>query len=120
MTKQEQIESVLRELKSATADIQGLAVISPDGMMMVNMLGSGDGDTGAAMGAAIGSLGGRVTDTLQLGVFEELTIRGDQANILLFDISGLAYLMVKITVNSHLGLVLLEARQAKEKLKSIF
>ena len=119
-TKQERIEAILNELKTATADIQGLAVISPDGMMIVNMLGSGDGDTGAAMGAAVGSLGSRVTDTLKLGGFEELTIRGDKASLLLFDAGGTAYLMLKIAVNSNLGLVLLEAREAKAKLSEIF
>ena len=119
-TKQERIEAILNELKTATVDIQGLAIISPDGMMIVNMLGDGDGDTAAAMGAAVGSLGSRVTETLKLGGFEELTVRGDKASLLLFDLDGSAYLMLKIAVNSNLGLVLLEAREAREKLASIF
>ncbi len=119
-TKQEKIEVILNELKTATADIQGLAIVSPDGMMIVNMLGAGDGDTGAAMGAAVGSLGSRVTETLRLGGFEEITIRGDKASLLLFDLEGSAYLMLKIAVNSNLGLVLLEAREAREKLTAIF
>jgi predicted regulator of Ras-like GTPase activity (Roadblock/LC7/MglB family) len=119
-TKQEKIEIILNELKTATADIQGLAILSPDGMMIVNMLGSGDGDAGAAMGAAVGSLGNRVTETLKLGGFEEITIRGDKASLLLFDLDGSAYLMLKIAVNSNLGLVLLEAREAKGKLASVF
>ncbi len=119
-TKQERIEAVLNELKTATVDIQGLAILSPDGMMIVNMLGDGDGDTGAAMGAAVGSLGTRVTDTLKLGTFEELTIRGQNSSLLLFDIESSAYLMLKIAANSNLGLVLLEAREAKGKLAAIF
>ena len=119
-TKQERIEAILNELKTATVDIQGLAILSPDGMMIVNMLGDGDGDAGAAMGAAVGSLGGRVTETLKLGGFEELTVRGDKASLLLFDLDGSAYLMLKIAANSNLGLVLLEAREAREKLASIF
>lgn len=119
-TKQEKIELVLNALKTATADIQGLAMISPDGMMIVNMLGAGDGDTGAAMGAAVGSLGSRVTETLKLGGFEELTIRGQNSSLLLFDIETSAYLILKIAANSNLGLVLLEAREAKGKLAAIF
>ncbi len=119
-TKQERIEAVLNELKTATVDIQGLAMLSPDGMMIVNMLGDGDGDTGAAMGAAVGSLGSRVTETLKLGTFEELTIRGQNSSLLLFDIESNAYLMLKIAANSNLGLVLLEAREAKGKLATIF
>lgn len=119
-TKQEKIELVLNALKTATADIQGLAMISPDGMMIVNMLGAGDGDTGAAMGAAVGSLGSRVTEALKLGGFEELTIRGQNSSLLLFDIETNAYLILKIAANSNLGLVLLEAREAKGKLAAIF
>jgi len=40
-TKQDKINAVLNELKMATSDIQGLAVISPDGMMIADQLGGG-------------------------------------------------------------------------------
>lgn len=118
-TKQEMIDLVLNELKTATADIQGLGVISPDGMMIANMLGSDQGDAAAAMGAALGSLGKRVTETLKSGDFQEVSIRGANASILLFDIEHRASLILKISTNANLGLVLLEARQAQIKLASI-
>lgn len=120
-TKQEMINAVLDELDMATADIQGMAVISPDGMMIANKLGggSGEGDAAAAMGAALGSLGKRVTETLKVGGFQELNIRGANSGILLFDIESRASLILKVAGEANLGLVLLEARQATEKLGTI-
>jgi len=118
-TKQEMIDAVLDELKTATADIQGMAVISPDGMMIANKLGGDQGDTAAAMGAALGSLGKRVTETLKVGDFQEINIRGANAGILLFDIEHRALLLLKVASSANLGLVLLEARQAQEKLVNI-
>jgi len=118
-SKQEMINAVLDELRAATADIQGLAVVSPDGMMIADELGGTQGDAAAAMGAAMGSLGRRVADTLKVGDLLEINIRGSKANILLFDIEGRASLLLQVSVNANLGLVLLEARQAQQKLGTI-
>jgi len=118
-SKEKMINAVLDELKSATTDIQGIAVISPDGMMIANQLGSDQGDTAAAMGAALGSLGKRVAETLSVGDFQEINIRGADAGILLFGIEQRASLILKVAGGANLGLVLLEARQAKQKLAAI-
>ncbi len=118
-TKQDRINAVLDELSMATSDIQGLAVISPDGMMIADKLGSDQGDAAAAMGAALGSLSKRVTDTLQVGDFQEVNIRGAKAGILLFDIEHRASLIVTVSQRANLGLVFLEARQAQQQLGQI-
>jgi len=118
-SKQEMIEAVLQELKSATTDIQGMAVISPDGMMIANQLGGNQGDAAAAMGAALASLGRRVAETLVVGDFQEINIRGMDAGILLFGIEHRAALILKVISGANLGLVLLEARQAQKKLATI-
>jgi len=118
-TKQEMINAVLDELKMATADIQGMAVISPDGLMIADKLGESQGEAAAAMGAALGSLGKRVTETLKVGNFQEINIRGANAGILLFDLEHRASLILKIAGEANLGLVLLEARQATQKLAQI-
>jgi len=118
-TKQERIDAVLNELKTATTDIQGIAVISPDGMMIANKLSGDQGDAAAAMGAAMGSLGKRVADTLKVGDLHEINIRGTNASILVFDIEHRAALLLQVIANANLGLVLLEARQAQEQLSSI-
>jgi len=118
-TKQEKINAVLDELNRATSDIQGVGVISPDGMMIANMLGGDQGDAAAAMGAALGSLAKRVTDTLKVGDFQEVNIRGTNAGILLFDIENRASLLVKVGSGANLGLVFLEARQAQAQLGQI-
>ncbi len=53
-TKQDKINAVLNELKMATSDIQGLAVISPDGMMIADQLGGGAGRCGSGDGGCAG------------------------------------------------------------------
>ncbi|PIP02103.1 MAG: hypothetical protein COW18_07715 [Zetaproteobacteria bacterium CG12_big_fil_rev_8_21_14_0_65_54_13] len=118
-TKQERINTVLNDLKMATSDIQGVGVISPDGMMIADQLGGNQGDATAAMGAALGSLAKRVTTTLKVGDFQEVNIRGTNAGILLFDIEGRAALILTVAKAANLGLVLLEARQAQAQLAQI-
>ena len=118
-TKQERINAVLDELKMATSDIQGSGVISPDGMMIANKLDGDQGDAAAAMGAALASLSKRVSDTLKVGDFQEVNIRGANAGILLFDIEHRASLIVKVSKGANLGLVFLEARQAQNQLGQI-
>jgi predicted regulator of Ras-like GTPase activity (Roadblock/LC7/MglB family) len=118
-TKQEKINAVLDELRRATSDIQGLGVISPDGMMIADKLGGNQGDAAAAMGAALGSLAKRVTDTLKVGDFQEVNIRGVNAGILLFDIEHRAAMIVTVSSGANLGLVFLEARQAQNQLAQI-
>ncbi len=118
-TKQDRINAILNELKLATSDIQGLAVISPDGMMIADHLGGDQGDAAAAMGAALGSLAKRVTDTLNVGDFQEVNIRGAKAGILLFDIEHRASLIVTVSEWANLGLVFLEARQAQNQLAQL-
>lgn len=114
-TKQEMIDAVLTDLKSATTDIEGMAVISPDGMMIADKLGGESGEAAAAMG----SLGKRVADTLKVGDLQEINIRGANANILVFDVEHRAALLLRVVANANLGLVLMEARQAQEKLATI-
>jgi len=118
-TKQDKINTVLDELKMATSDIHGTGVISPDGMMIADQLGGDQGDAAAAMGAAVGSLAKRVTDTLKVGDFQEVTIRGSKASILLFDIEHRASLIVTVAQRANLGLVFLEARVAQQQLGQI-
>ena len=118
-TKQDRINSVLDELKMATSDIQGVGVLSPDGMMIADKLGGTQGDAAAAMGAALGSLAKRVTDTLKVGDFQEVNIRGSNAGILLFDIEHRASMIVTVSQGANLGLVFLEAREAQSKLGQI-
>jgi len=118
-TKQERINTVLNDLKMATSDIQGVGVISPDGMMIADQLGGNQGDATAAMGAALGSLAKRVTTTLKVGDFQEVNIRGTNAGILLFDIENRAALIITVSKGANLGLVLLEARQAQAQLGQI-
>jgi len=118
-TKQDRLNAVLNELKMATSDIKGAGIISPDGMMIANQLDSTQGDAAAAMGAAVASLAKRVTDTLKVGDFQEVNIRGANAGILLFDIEHRAALIVIVNQGANLGLVLLEARQAQSQLAQI-
>ena len=118
-TKQDKLNAILNELKMATSDINGAGIISPDGMMIADQLGGDQADAAAAMGAAVGSLAKRVTDTLKVGDFQEVSIRGANASILLFDIEHRASLIISVAQRANLGLVLLEARQAQSQLAQI-
>ncbi|MDX8377937.1 MAG: roadblock/LC7 domain-containing protein [Mariprofundales bacterium] len=118
-SRKEQIDEVLNDLMGTTTDIQGVSVITPDGMMIANMLSKERGDAAAAMGAAMSSLGNRVAETLKVGRLQEINIRGTNAHILVFDIAQRAALLLQVAANANLGLVLLEARYAQQRLSGI-
>lgn len=121
-TKQEIIDGLLRRLQTTSSDIEGLAIVTPDGMMIANHLTAVervDADATAAMGAAMGGLGTRVARTLKIGEMQEITIRGADSSILLFTIEHRAALLVQVKAKTNLGLVLLEARKAQQELKQL-
>lgn len=119
LTKQDKIFNALDELKSATTDILGLAVVSPDGMLIADRLAAGEGEKAAAMGAVMVSLGKRVSTTLKAGELQEVAIRGDKMTILVFDIEHHASLVVEVSSRANMGLVLLEARATKDTLLNL-
>ncbi len=120
-TKQDILNKILENLQMASADIEGISVITPDGMTIANRfhLQGNDATATGAMGAAMSGLGSRVSRTLNIGQMEEINMRSEKANILVLVIENRAALMVQVSNQANMGLILMEARKAKETLSRI-
>ncbi len=117
MDRLQQIERVLREVQSRIPDLEGLAVVTRDGLPIASALyTSTDEDRISAMTAASLSLSERVVLELDRGIMEQLIISGSNGLVIIRDAGEHAVLVGIARVNAKLGLVLLDMKRAAKKL----
>lgn len=114
------IEEVLRRLEARIADIEGLAVVTKDGLPVAAALpGRIEEDRVGAMTAAMLSLGERVVEELERGTIKQVLIEGDNGLILIIEAGPHAVLAGVCRPEAKLGLVLLDMRRAAARLAEI-
>ncbi len=119
MSKQEQLQRVISELKAAVPEIIGISVASLDGLNIVSDLEESNAARVAAISATAAGLSKRVTSTLSLGENQELVIRGENGLFLVYHIGNSAVLAVFTRSGVNLGFLNLEGRSAASKIKEI-
>ncbi|MCW5876721.1 MAG: roadblock/LC7 domain-containing protein [Anaerolineales bacterium] len=103
----------LQALLEGTPEIEGAAVVSPDGLAIASALADGiEEDRVAAMSAAMVSLGERIARELGRGVMEQVYVRGSEGYAVLTAAGPQAMLTVMARGDVPLGLLLLELRKA--------
>lgn len=109
----EVLENLVRD-----AGAEGAVLVSVDGLAIASVLPHGvDEDRIAAMGAAILSLGERVTAELNKGQLEQLYIKGSTGYVIFTGVKDVAVLGVLAPPNAKLGLLLMEIQRAIKKLE---
>ncbi len=117
MDRLQQIERILREVQSRIPDLEGLAVVTRDGLPIASALYSNtDEDRISAMTAASLSLSERVVLELERGIMEQLIITGSNGLVIIRDAGEHAVLVGIARVEAKLGLVLLDMKRAAKKL----
>lgn len=117
MDRLQQIERILREVQSRIPDLEGLAVVTRDGLPIASALYSNtDEDRISAMTAASLSLSERVVLELERGVMEQLIITGSNGLVIIRDAGEHAVLVGIARAEAKLGLVLLDMKRAAKKL----
>ncbi|HHG75120.1 roadblock/LC7 domain-containing protein [Persephonella sp.] len=107
------LQSVVRD-----AGAEGAVLVSPDGLAIASVLPEGiDEDRVAAMGAAILSLGERVTTELNKGTLEQLYVKGSKGYMIFTGIGDLAVLGILAPSNAKLGLLLMEIKRAAKQIE---
>ncbi len=110
-------EKILQELIKSSG-LEGAVLVSADGLPISAVLKPGiEEDRVAAMSAAILSLGEKVTEELQKGNLEQITIKGEEGYIILTGIGQDAVLTVLASNAAKLGLLLMEIKKAQGQLK---
>jgi predicted regulator of Ras-like GTPase activity (Roadblock/LC7/MglB family) len=74
----EKLSNVLQNFVSATSDIQGAALVTPDGLPLASTLpGNMDEERVAAMSASLLSLGERIGQELARGTIDRIFVEGN-------------------------------------------
>ena len=108
----------LERLRAESSDIEALAVISVEGLVMACACDAEtDQERLGAMTAAMLALGERIAAELQRGTLEQLLIRGDAGWALLMSLDENSVLCALASEEARLGLVLLDMRRARESLR---
>lgn len=112
------LTSVLDNFVSGTNDVQGAALVTPDGLALAASLPSGmDEERVAAMSAAMLSLGERIGKELARGDIAQIYVEGDTGYGVLTSCTADAVFLVLASKAVKQGLLMLEIKRALGELK---
>lgn len=116
--KAEKLSGILQAFVSGTGDVQGAAVVTPDGLALAAMLPSGmDEERVSAMSAAMLSLGERIGSELARGSINKIYVEGTQGYGILTSCGPDAVFLVLASHEAKQGLILLEIKRTVEEIK---
>jgi len=119
-TRTQLLVARLYALQDAMPEIEGAAIVSPDGLAIASVLAPPiEEDRVAAMSAAMVSLGERIAEELGRGTMDQVYIKGSKGYALLAAAGPEAVLTVMANGEVRLGLLLLELRKAVADLQAM-
>ncbi len=119
MSKVETLQEILKTLRMAVPEIQGVMIASQDGLPIAHDFPEGEAPRIAAMAATSLGLGKRIAATLRLGDFQETVVRGSGGYLVVYEAGEKGILAVSLPQGANLGLVHLEAREMAKRLKGL-
>lgn len=112
------LSSILQNFVTATSDVQGAVLVSPDGLTLSSSLPGGmDEERVSAMAAAMISLGERIGSELSRGNIERIYVEGDKGFGILNGCGEDAVLLVLASDSAKQGLLLLEIKRVLTELR---
>ena len=118
MINSEKLNSILQNFVTGVNDIQGAAIVTPDGLSLSSVLGAGmDEERVAAMSAAMLSLGERISTELARGTVDRILIEGDTGYGFLTNCGSDAVLLVLAHQSAKQGILQLEIKRLASELK---
>lgn len=113
------IGAILQNFVSSIADVQGAALVSPDGLPLASTLpGTMDEDRTSAMSAAMLSLGERIGKELSRGTVEKIMVEGTDGYGILMSCGDEAVFLVLANQSAKQGLLMLDIKRAVTELKA--
>ncbi len=120
MSKQQETQTILDDLRSGMAEVKGALIASNDGLPVARSFADDtDVQRVAAMSATALGLGKRIADALGAGTFTETSVCGVDANAYIYSCGPKGVLSIITRPDANLGLVHLEAREAAKKISEI-
>ncbi len=120
MLRSERLKETLNSLQSTSADIEGCAVVSEDGLIIASSLQqSMEEDHVAAMSAVMLSMGNRIVRELQRGDLEQLFVKGKEGYVIMANAGPHAMLVAITRQEAKLGLIFLDVSRTAKALAEI-
>lgn len=117
----EQIQKDLENLRAAVPELKGVLLASNEGKPIAHVLqDESNPDRIAALAAAASSLGKRVSDTLEAGQLNEISLSSSDGQVFLYNAANKAVLAVIGPIGANTGLIHLEARWAAREIGERF
>ncbi|NJM70176.1 MAG: hypothetical protein HC862_08060 [Scytonema sp. RU_4_4] len=111
------LQDELQNFVSGTSEVQGAALVSPDGLALASVLPSAmDEERTAAMSASILSLGERIGRELARGNVERIVVEGEKGYGVLVSCGTDAVLLVLAGAEVKQGLLFLEVKRAVSRI----
>ncbi len=116
----EKLGHILRNFVSTTAEVQGAAMVAPDGLPLATSLpGSMDDERVSAMSAAMLSLGERIGKELIRGEIDRIYVEGEEGFSILTSCGEDAVFLVLAGKAAKQGVLMLEIKRALTELKPV-
>lgn len=116
----EKITHILQNFVSSGPDIQGAALVTPDGLPLVaNLPGDMDEERVAAMSAAMLSLGERIGNELVRGTIDRIYVEGNEGFGILTSCGDDAVLLVLASRAAKQGVLMLEIKRTVSDIKLV-
>ena len=114
------ITSIIQNFVTGTADVQGAALVSPDGLPLATSLpGNMDEERVSAMSAAMLSLGERIVSELSRGNIDRIYVEGGKGFSILISCGEEAVLLVLASESAKQGMLMLEIKRVVSELKLV-
>jgi len=111
------LSTILQNFVSATSDIQGAALVTPDGLPLASTLPGMDEERVAAMSASLLSLGERIGQELARGVIDRIFVEGNSGYGILTSCGDDAVFLVLADHKAKQGVLMLEIKRIIAELK---
>ena len=116
----EKLGMILKNFASATSDVEGAAIVTPDGLPLATSLPNGmDDERVSAMSAAMLSLGERIGKELVRGIIDRIYVEGDQGLSILTSCGEDTVFLVLATKAAKQGLLMLEIKRTLGELRMV-
>jgi uncharacterized protein len=111
------LQDELQNFVSGSSDVQGAALVTPDGLALASVLPAGmDEERTAAMSASMLSLGERIGRELARGSVDRIVVEGEKGYGVLVGCGADAVLLVLANATVKQGLLFLEIKRAVSKI----
>jgi len=114
----QKLNQVVQNFVARTSDVQGAAVVTPDGLPLASSLpGEMDEERVSAMSAAMLSLGERIGKELLGGNADRIYVEGDQGFTILTTCGQDAVFLVLASKEAKQGMLMLEIKRTLTDVK---